>query len=88
MIDTMWHKEYNEFVSVYEISDGSALIYSPFLENKNHNGWSRCKLSKLIPEKYKSNSVNQSLITKTDTKVVYNTDSTVMHNIAERMLNI
>lgn len=80
MTYSMWHKDYNEFVTVFEISDGLALIYSNFLEKKNNNGWSTVKLSKLIPqEHYMKYVVN---------KPSENNNSSFINNIANSVFSV
>lgn len=80
MTYSMWHKDYNEFVTVFEILDGNALIYSNFLEKKNNNGWSKTKLSKLIPqEHYMKYMIN---------KPTENNNSSFINNIADAVINV
>ena len=80
MTYTMWHKDYNEFVTVFEIKDGFAFYYSPSMEKKTKNGWCRGKVSRLIPEEYYYKSVRLSTV---DSET-----SSLINNIADAVINV
>lgn len=80
MTYTMWHKDYNEFVTVFEIKDGFAFYYSPSMEKKTKNGWCRGKVSKLIPEEYYYRSIKLN--------VAEDEMPSLINNIADAVINM
>ena len=64
LFEEMRFKKTGEVVRVYDITDGIATIFDPSLYQKQNNGWTKVKVSQVVPLDFPINSANYISKTK------------------------